>query len=115
MDAGLAALRSDEPELPHVDGEIHRFIALAREVHRAAEVVILEGPASLVSVAERVTDASTGLSEVMRRMADNAHAGDAARKAEDVALAVERERILYRAVGDGDFRLAARAVIGNAD
>ncbi|MEV5528571.1 proline dehydrogenase [Streptomyces prunicolor] len=112
MDAVLDALRADEPELPDVDEKIRRFIALAREVHRAAEVVILEGPASLVKVTERVADASSGLSEVMRRMADNARAGDATRKAEDVALAAERERILYREVRA--FRLAARGVVGNA-
>jgi hypothetical protein len=112
MDAVLDALRADEPELPDVDEKIRRFIALAREVHRAAEVVILEGPASLVKVTERVADASSDLSEVMRRMADNARAGDATRKAEDVALAAERERILYREVRA--FRLAARGVVGNA-
>ncbi|MEV6507274.1 hypothetical protein AB0M61_14250 [Streptomyces sp. NPDC051642] len=112
MDAVLDALRSDEPELPCVDEEIRRFIALAREVHRAAEVVILEGPASLVKVTERVVDASSGLSEVMRRLADNARAGDVTRKAEDMALAAERERGLYQEVRA--FRLAARGVIGNA-
>ncbi|WP_416955321.1 proline dehydrogenase [Streptomyces sp. Agncl-13] len=112
MDAVLDALRSDEPELPDVDEKIHRFIALAREVHRAAEVVILEGPASLVEVTERVADASSGLSEVMRRMADNARVGDVTRKTEDVTLAAERERILYQEVRA--FRVAARGVIGNA-
>ncbi|WP_327399176.1 proline dehydrogenase [Streptomyces sp. NBC_01288] len=111
MDAVLDALRSDEPELPDVDEKIRRFIALAREVHRAAEVVILEGPDSLVKVIGRVADASSGLSEVMRRMADNARAGDVTRRAEDVALAAERERILYQEVRA--FRLAARGVIGN--
>jgi hypothetical protein len=113
MDAVLDALRSDEPELPDVDEKTRRFIALAREVHRAAEVVILEGPASLVSVTERVADASSGLSEVMRRMADSARAGDVTRKAEDMALAAERERVLYQEVRA--FRVAARAVIGNSD
>ncbi|WP_405988741.1 hypothetical protein [Streptomyces sp. NBC_00986] len=51
-------MRPDEPELPDVDEEIHRFVALAREVHRAADVVILEGPASLVKATERVADVS---------------------------------------------------------
>src|SRR5882757_3882662 len=60
MDAILDALRSDDPDLPDVDEKIRRFIALAREVHRASEVVILEGPASLVKVTERVTHASSG-------------------------------------------------------
>ncbi|WP_406118740.1 hypothetical protein [Streptomyces sp. NBC_00989] len=112
MDAGLAALRSDEPELPDVDEKIRRFIALAREVHRAAEVVILEGPVSIVNFTERVADASSGLSEVMRRMANDARARDVTRKAEDVTLAAERERILYQEVRA--FRVAARGVIGNA-
>ncbi|MFG2376594.1 proline dehydrogenase [Streptomyces sp. NPDC048504] len=112
MDAVLDALRSDEPELPDVDEEIRRFIALAREVHRAAEVVILEGPAFLVKVTERVADASSGLSEVMRRMADDARVGDVTRKAEDMALAAEREHVLYQEVRA--FRVAARGVIGNA-
>jgi len=113
MDAILDALRSDDPDLPDVDEKIRRFIALAREVHRASEVVILEGPASLVKVTERVTHASSGLSQVMRRMAESAHTGDATLKAEDAALAAERERSLYQAVKD--FRLAARSVIGNTN
>ena len=112
MDAVLDALRPDEPELPDVDEKTRRFIALAREVRRVAEVVILEGPASLVTVTERVADASRGLSEVMRRMADDARAGDVTGKAEDVALVAERERILYQEVRA--FRLAARGVIGNS-
>ncbi|MER6543137.1 proline dehydrogenase [Streptomyces sp. NPDC001250] len=112
-DAIFDALRSDAPDLPDVDEKIRRFIALAREVHRAAEVVILEGPAALVEVAERVTHASSDLSQIMRRMAEDAHAGDTTRKAEDTALADERERILYQAVKD--FRVAARSVIGNTD
>ncbi|GAA3796562.1 proline dehydrogenase [Streptomyces phyllanthi] len=111
MDAILDALRSDDPDLPDVDEKMRRFVTLAREVHRAAEVVILEGPDSIAQVASRVTHASSNLSRVMRRMAENAHAGDTTRKAEDTALAAEREHILYRAVKD--FRLAARSVIGN--
>lgn len=39
--------------------------------------------------------------------------GDVTREAEGVALAAERERILYRRVRA--FRLAARGVIGNSD
>jgi hypothetical protein len=113
MDAILAALRSDDPDLPDVDEKIRRFTTLAREVHRAAEVVILEGPASLAEVASRVTHASSDLSQVMRRLAENAHAGDTTRKAEDTALAAERVHILYQAVKH--FRLAARNVIGNTN
>ncbi|EKX65372.1 hypothetical protein [Streptomyces ipomoeae] len=109
MDAILEALRADEPDLSDVDEKIRRFITLAREVHRAVEVVILEGPASLEEAAERVTHASSDLSQVMRRMAENAHEGDTTRKAEDMALAAKRERVLYQAVKD--FRLAARSTI----
>ncbi|MEV7446237.1 proline dehydrogenase [Streptomyces sp. NPDC091204] len=113
MDAVLDALRSDEPDLPDIDEKTGRFVTLAREVHRACEVVILEGPSSLAEVAERVADASSDLSQIMRRMVENAHAGSTAHKAEDSALAAERERTLYQAVKD--FRLAARSVIGATD
>ncbi|MFF4166589.1 proline dehydrogenase [Streptomyces sp. NPDC001741] len=109
MDAVLDALRSDEPDLHDIDEKVGRFITLAREVHRACEVVIIEGPAPLVEVVERVTNASRDLSHIMRRLAENAHLGDATHKAEDTALAAERERTLYQAVKD--FRLAARSVI----
>ncbi|MFD4869620.1 proline dehydrogenase [Streptomyces sp. NPDC058412] len=112
MNAVLAALRSDQPDLPDIDEKTGHFITLAREVHRAVEVVILEGPAPVAEVAERVTAASGDLSHAMRRMVENAHAGDTTRKAEDIALAAERERTLYQAVKD--FRLAARSVIGEA-
>ncbi|MER8098124.1 proline dehydrogenase [Streptomyces goshikiensis] len=112
MDAVLDALRSDQPNLADIDEKIGRFITLARGVHRACEVVILEGPAPLSEVAERVTNASSDLSYVMRRLVENAHRGDTTRKAEDTALAAERERTLYQAVKD--FRLAASSVIGRA-
>jgi hypothetical protein len=110
MDAVLDSLRSDQPDLPDIDEKTGRFITLAREVHRAGEVVILEGPASLAEVAQRVTNASSDLSHVMRRMAENARAGNTTHKAEDAAIAAERERTLYQAVKD--FRLAARSTIG---
>ncbi|MFJ6050768.1 proline dehydrogenase [Streptomyces sp. NPDC092307] len=113
MDAVLDALRPDRPDLPGVDERIGRFIALAREVHRTGEIVILEGPESVAEVAERVAHASSDLSQVMRRMAEHAHAGITTHKAEDTALATERERILYRAVKD--FRLAARSTLGTTD
>ncbi|WP_244291402.1 hypothetical protein [Streptomyces subrutilus] len=83
------------------------------KANRACEIVILEGPASLAEVAERVTVASSDLSRVMRRMAENAHAGNITHKAEDIALAAERERTLYKAVKD--FRLAARSIIGKTN
>ncbi|GGN22241.1 proline dehydrogenase [Streptomyces fuscichromogenes] len=113
MDAILDALRSDQPDLSDVDEKIRRFIGLAREVHRTAEIVILEGPASLANVAQRVTHASSDLAQVMRRMADDARAGDTTRKAEDTALAAERERTLYQAIKD--FRLAARDTIDSTN
>ncbi|MER6252545.1 proline dehydrogenase [Streptomyces sp. NPDC001584] len=113
MDAVLDVLRADAPDLSDLDEKTGRFVALAREVHRAAEIVILEGPAPLAEVAERVTHASGGLSHVMRRMAQDARAGEVTRKAEDTALAAERQRILYQAVKD--FRLAARSAIGGTD
>ncbi|MGZ9930244.1 proline dehydrogenase [Streptomyces sp. NC-S4] len=113
MDAVLDALRPDAPDLSDLDEKTARFVALAREVHRAAEIVVLEGPASLAEAAERVTHASGDLSHVMRRMAADARAGDTTHKAEDTALAAERQRVLYQAVKD--FRLAARGAIGGTD
>ncbi|MEU6310680.1 proline dehydrogenase [Streptomyces sp. NPDC047014] len=109
MDTVLDALRTDQPDLPDVDERIGRFVTLAREVHRACEVVILEGPAPLADAAERVTHASADLAEVMRRMAENARAGDTTHRAADTALGVERERHLYEAVKH--FRTAARNAI----
>ncbi|MFC8336666.1 proline dehydrogenase [Streptomyces rubiginosohelvolus] len=112
MDAVLDALRPDRPNLTVVEDLTARFVTLAREVHRTCEVVILEGPATVAAVAERVTNASADLSYAMRNMAEDARAGDTARKAEHTALATERERALYEAVKE--FRLAARAAIGQA-
>ncbi|WYB31566.1 proline dehydrogenase [Streptomyces sp. SM1P] len=112
MDAVLDALRLDRPDLTVVEDLTARFVTLAREVHRTCEVVILEGPATVAAVAERVTNASADLSYAMRNMAEDARAGDTARKAEHTALAAERERALYEAVKE--FRLAARAAIGQA-
>ncbi|MGW1155378.1 proline dehydrogenase [Streptomyces rubiginosohelvolus] len=112
MDAVLDALRPDRPDLTVVKDLTARFVTLAREVHRTCEVVVLEGPATVAAVAERVTNASADLSYAMRNMAEDARAGDTARKAERTALAAERERALYEAVKE--FRLAARAAIGQA-
>ncbi|MDX2405356.1 proline dehydrogenase [Streptomyces microflavus] len=112
MDAVLDALRSDRPDLPDLDEKTGRFVTLAREVHRACEIVILEGPESVAGAAEHIAGASSDLSHVMRRMAENARAGDTTGKAEDMALAAERERTLYQAVKD--FRLAARRTLGKA-
>lgn len=111
MDAVLVSLQPETPDLQDVDEKVHRFIALAREVHRAVEVVILEGPPPTVEAANRVARASSDLSNVMRRMVKNAHAGDSSQKAADTALAAERERALYQAVKV--FRKAASDVLGN--
>ncbi|MGW2516586.1 proline dehydrogenase [Streptomyces sp. NPDC001617] len=113
MDAVLDALRSDDPDLADLDEKRRHFVTLAREVHRAAEVVLLEGPASLTEVVSRVAHASSDLSHVMRRMAENAHARDTTATAEDAALAVEREDVLHQAIRA--FRPAARSVIGTTD
>lgn len=113
MDDILAALRADEPTLSEVDDGVRRFVDLAREVHRALEVVILEGPGSLAAVADRVTRNSRELAEVMRRMVDDAHAGETARRAEDLAVAAQREHLLYQTVQD--FRRAARDTINGGD
>ncbi|WP_420037543.1 proline dehydrogenase [Streptomyces sp. cg28] len=113
MDDILAALRADEPALPEIDDKVGHFIRLAREVHRSVEVVILEGPSSLAAVAERVTRASSDLTETVRRMVDDVRNGERADKAENLALAAQREHVLYQAVGD--FRLAARGIIKGRD
>ncbi|MGW9436320.1 proline dehydrogenase [Streptomyces sp. NPDC055607] len=113
MDAVLEALHPETPDLRDADEKVHRFVTLAREVHRAAEVVILEGPLSTVEAADRVARASGDLSSVMRRMVKNAHAGDSSQKAADTALAAARARALYQAVKE--FRATASNVLGNAN
>lgn len=112
MDSVLDALRAPDPDLPEVDEKVGHFIALAREVHRAAEVVALEGPDTVTAAADRVTHASQDLSHVMRRMVDDARAGDRTRRAEHRELATAREHDLYQAVQG--FRHAARTAVGNA-
>ncbi|TXS38357.1 proline dehydrogenase [Streptomyces sp. OR43] len=98
MDAIWEALRPSAPDLAQVDERVGRFVGLAREVHRAAEVVLVEGPPVLVKAAGRVGRASGDLSDVMRRMVRDAHAADTARKAADAALAAQREQALHEAV-----------------
>lgn len=113
MDAILNALQADSPDLPGLDEAVRHFIDRARDVHRATEVVILEGPPSIVEATDRIAEASSGLSEVMQRMVKNVHAGDTAERAQDSADASARERQLYEAVSE--FRVHARSVLGNAD
>jgi Lhr-like helicase len=112
MDEILDALRADEPDLPALDETVRHFIARAREVHRAAEVVILEGPPSIVDAADRIAQASSDLSEVMRHMVRNAHAADTMDRAQHSATAKARERQLYQAVKE--FHVQARSILGNA-
>jgi hypothetical protein len=113
MDAIFDVLQAHSPDPQTVDEKVQRFITLAREVHRATEVVNIEGPSSMVEAAGHVTRASSDLSEVMQRMVKNAHAGDTSRKAADTALATEREHVLYQTVKS--FRSAARDVLGNSN
>ncbi|MER6119879.1 proline dehydrogenase [Streptomyces sp. NPDC001743] len=108
MDAIFEALRPSVPDLEQLDERVGRFVGLAREVHRTAEVVLVEGPPALAQAAGRVGGASGDLSEVMRRMVKDAHALDATRKAADTALAAQREQALHQAVKR--FRSAAADV-----
>lgn len=64
MDAVLDALRPDIPDLRDVDENVQRFVTLAREAHRAVEIVVLEGPTSVVEAAAQVTRASGELADV---------------------------------------------------
>ncbi len=98
LDAVRDALRDDNPDLREVDERMELFRARARDVHRAAEFVVLEGPESVVEALYRAVHAAEDLAEVVRRMACDAHACDASRKAADTALAAEREHLLYQTV-----------------
>ncbi|MFJ9940513.1 proline dehydrogenase [Streptomyces sp. A0592] len=111
MDAVREALRPDRPDPSEVDARVERFVALARTVHRAAEVVHLEGPAAAVAAADDVARASEELSALVRRMVERARAGDTSGKAADTALAAECEHALYQAVKA--FRGTAAAALGH--
>ncbi|TDD82342.1 proline dehydrogenase [Actinomadura darangshiensis] len=111
MDAVLEALRAERPDPAGVDERVGRFVGLARDVHRATEIVIIEGPPRMAAAADRVQRASAELSELVRCMAANAHAGETARRGADEAAVLDLERRLYKAVGD--FRTEARDVLGN--
>lgn len=102
----------DLPDLRDVDEKMERFVARAREVQRAAEFVVLEGPEPVVKALYRVVGAAEDLAEVVRRMVRDAHAGVTSRRSEDTALAAERERLLYQAVKG--FRAAASDVLGDS-
>lgn len=113
MDAILRALQADEPDLLALDETVRHFIGRAREVHRAAEVVILEGPPSIIEATDRIARASSELSEVMQRMVKNAHAADTSDRQQEAVSASARERQLYQAVKG--FRVQARSILGNAE
>ncbi|MFI0780317.1 proline dehydrogenase [Streptomyces sp. NPDC021212] len=113
MDDVLRALDAEAPDQAVVEGRVEAFVALAREVHRAAEVVLLEGPAGVGEAVSGVAEASGALSGVMRRMVDDARCGDGSRRAEDLALAAERSDALWEAVKG--FRAVAGGVLGNGD
>ncbi|MFK0113817.1 proline dehydrogenase [Streptomyces sp. NPDC091217] len=112
LDAVRDALRVDRPDLRDVDEKMEHFVAQARGVHRAAELVILEGPTSVVEALYGVVHASDGLAEVVRRMVRDARAEDTSAKAADTALAAEQEHLLYQAVKH--LRVAASDVLGDS-
>ncbi|WP_328673411.1 proline dehydrogenase [Streptomyces sp. NBC_00322] len=112
LDAVRDALGADQPDLREVDEKMERFAAQVRGVHRAAEFVILEGPASVVEALYRVVHSADDLAEVIRRMARDAREGDTSRKVADAALAAERDHPLHQAVKG--LRTAAADVLGDS-
>jgi hypothetical protein len=100
MDAILEALRAQQPDRADLDEKVARFIDLAREAHRAVEIVIVEGPPVMVDAADRVIRASEDLSATVRPLVANAHAGTDTDRASDLDRASQQERLLYRAIVD---------------
>ncbi|MFP3117718.1 proline dehydrogenase [Streptomyces sp. Iso 434] len=98
LDAVRDELRNDRPDLQELDEMMKRFRAQVRNVHRAAEFVILEGPQPVEEALYRVVHAADDLAEVMGRMVRDAHAGDRSRKDADTELAAHREHLLYQSV-----------------
>jgi hypothetical protein len=111
LDAVRDALKPDRPDLPELDRRMEHFATRARDVHRAAELVALEGPQSVVEALYGVVHAAEDLSEVTQRMAEDARAGDTSDKATNTELAAEREHLLYQAVKA--LRAAAADVLDN--
>ncbi|HVV24479.1 MAG TPA: hypothetical protein VHF06_33920 [Pseudonocardiaceae bacterium] len=70
MDAILDAIAHHEP----TEERVTRFVELAREVHRAAEVVLLEGPAAVTKPLHDVGRASEAVAVAMRRLVAGQHA-----------------------------------------
>lgn len=98
LDAVFEALRPERPDPEAVDELVRTFVGLAREVHRAAEVVLVEGPPAMAAAVGRVARASGERAELMRRMVADARAGDTANKAAHTALAVRRDEALHQSV-----------------
>ncbi|WP_329377809.1 proline dehydrogenase [Streptomyces sp. NBC_01351] len=113
LDAVRMALRPESPDLRDVDAKAELFVTLARTVHRAAEIVHLEGPSPVARAADDVARASEELTAAVRRMVEDARAGDTTRKAADTALTAEREHALYQAVKA--FRATAATALGSTD
>ncbi|MGW4087143.1 proline dehydrogenase [Streptomyces sp. NPDC004822] len=111
LDAVRDALRADRPDLRAVDARMEQFRSRARDVHRVAELVILEGPESVVRALYRAVHAADDVAEVVGRMVRDAHAGETSRKAADLALAAEREHPSYQSVKA--LRAAASDVLGD--
>ncbi|WP_374776458.1 proline dehydrogenase [Streptomyces sp. NBC_01310] len=112
LDEVLRALGPDAHPPHAVEERVREFVRLARQVHRSAEVVLLEGPASVAEAVSGISEASVALSEVMRTMVACAREGDSSRHSEDSALAAERSAVLWDAVGR--FRHAGREVLDGA-
>ncbi|HEY3681689.1 MAG TPA: hypothetical protein VGL93_01545 [Streptosporangiaceae bacterium] len=110
MDEILAALR-DGHDVNALDAKVERFVLLAREVHRAVEIVAMEGPEPIAEAAFRVIHASENLSKVVRPLVAHARSGDDARRTDDLNLADQRERLLYRTIVD--FRAEATKLLNS--
>lgn len=108
MDEILAALDA-ETDLDGLDGKVERFVHLAREVHRAVEIVIVEGPPAMADAASQVVHASEDLSEVVRRMTADPRASDDPSRADDLDLAHRREHLMYQTIVD--LRAAAAKIL----
>lgn len=98
LDAVFEALRPERPDLAAVDERVAVFVGLAREVHRAAEVVLVEGPDAMVAAVGGVGRASGERAELMRRMVADARAGDTTHKAAHTASAARRDEALHQSV-----------------
>lgn len=99
MDEILAALR-ERADPYGLDGKVERFVRLAREVHRAVEVVLVEGPPAMADAVSRVNHASEDLSEVVRGMVADAKRSGEPAGTDELDLAQQREHRLYQTIVD---------------